>query len=99
MNWMPSFGEVMVLLFVVALGLYLRELTGVSKIRGVLRAAFRRADNYGPGGRETVRIDRNQVAELLGEEPDPNRGRTFQGKFDPVHPNMRSHVRRAKLRR
>jgi hypothetical protein len=89
----------MSLLFLFAALMWVREFLSSGKIKGVLRAALRRADNYGMAGRDTVRLSRNQVAELLGLPPDTYSGAVFSGKFDPVHPSMRSPVRRRKLRR
>jgi hypothetical protein len=99
MNWTIGYSEIITLMFLGATLMYFRELSGSSKIRGVLRAALRRADVYGKTGRDTVRIDRNQAAELLGVDVDPRRGEKFTGKFDGIHPNMRSAARRKKLRK
>ncbi len=99
MNWRPEYGDYMSLLFLLAVLAWLREFLSANKIKSILRAAMRRSDNYGLAGRETVRIDRNQVAELLGLPVDTYRGTGFTGKFDPTHPTMRSPVRRRKLRK
>ena len=95
MNWTPSYGDFMALAFLLSVLFYVRELTSNTKIKGVLRAALRRADGYGMTARDTVRIDRNQAAELLGERVIPRLGEKFNGKPDRVHPMMRSaHCRR-----
>jgi hypothetical protein len=99
MNWRPTYGDIMSLMFLLAGLAWLREFLSSGKIKGILRAGLRRADTYGLAGRDTVRFDRNQIAELLGLPVDTYRGAGFSGKADPVHPSMRSPVRRRKLRR
>lgn len=99
MTWAPTYADAMALGFLLAMILWLRELAKGSKIKGILRAALRRSDNYGLGGRDTVRMDRNQAAELLGEDVDPNRGRKFSSGFDPVHPSNQRPHRRRKLKK
>lgn len=99
MNWIPTYSDGITLMFLLVALLYLRELASNVKIKGVLRAALRRADSYGNSGRDTVRIDRNQAAELLGEPVIPRLGEKFNGKPDNVHPMARSPWCRRNLRK
>ena len=46
------------------------SISSKQKVNSVLRTALRNADAYKPGGRETVVIPYNQLAELMGWKSD-----------------------------
>ena len=99
MNWKPGYDEIITLLFLGATSMYLWELAKGSRIKGILRAALRKADDGVPSMRVKVQLERNQVAEMLGERPVPRLGEKFTAKFDPIHPTMRSATKRRKMGR
>jgi hypothetical protein len=58
--------SILVILFCLAILLWLRELSKNAEIKGILRTGLREAESYKPGGRDHIRIPYTQAAHLIG---------------------------------